>query len=76
MASATDGYLRRLRKRGYTVPEQRDGQGHIEVWYGSTLVTTTSGSGEGGRGYRNFRSQIRRYEENKPTRVTRKRSRS
>lgn len=76
VASATDGYIRQLKKRGYTVPERRDGQGHIEVWHGDTLVATTSGSGDRGRGFLNFRAQVRKFEEDKPTRVTRKRSRS
>jgi hypothetical protein len=76
MARDTDGYLRKLRKRGYRVPDRRDGQGHIEVWYGGELVTSASGSRPGGRGFLNFKSQIRRFEEDKATRKTRKRSRS
>lgn len=75
MASATSSYLRQLKKRGYDVPAKRDGQGHIQVWHGDTLVASLSGSGEGGRGFANLKSQVRRFEENKPTRKTRKRSR-
>lgn len=76
MASATDGYLRKLKQRGYRVPERRNGTGHIQVWYGDTLVATASGSGDDGRGFANLRAEIRRFEEDKPTRKTRVRSRS
>jgi hypothetical protein len=72
VASASDGFIRQLRKRGYRVPEQVNGNGHREIWFGETLVATTSGSrGDGGRGFANFKSQIRRFEESKPTRKTR-----
>jgi hypothetical protein len=74
VASDSDGYIRQLRKRGYTVPRRSNGNGHREVWFGNVLVTTTSGSrGDGGRGFLNFKSQIRKFEESKPTRRTRKR---
>lgn len=73
VASDTDGMLRELRKRGYTVPEKKNGKGHIEVWWEGTLVATTSGSNPRGRGIANFKSQIRKFEENKPTRKTRQR---
>ncbi len=71
MADDTDSYLRRLRKRGYAVPDRKDGQGHIQVWHGDTLVASASGTGGRGRGFLNFRAQVRRFEEDKPTRKTR-----
>lgn len=70
VADDTTSYLRRLRKRGYTVPAARNGRGHIEVWFGDTLVARTSGSGWQGRGFANFKAQIRRFEQDKPTRKT------
>lgn len=72
VASDSDGFIRQLRKRGYTIPGRTNGNGHREVWFGDVLVATTSGSrGDGGWGFLNFKSQIRKFEEDKPTRKTR-----
>jgi hypothetical protein len=73
VATDTGSYLRKLKQRGYTVPERRDGQGHRQVWHGNTLVATISVSNPGGRGFANLKAEIRRYEQNKPTRKTRQR---
>jgi len=70
VASDTTSYLRQLKKRGYAT-DQKNGRGHIEVWFGDTLVARTSGSGWQGRGFLNFKAQIRRFEEGKTTRKTR-----
>jgi hypothetical protein len=69
VAYASDEYIRKLKRRGYTVPERTNGNGHKEIWFGDVLVTITSSS----RGFRNLKSKIRQFEEDKPTRTTRTR---
>lgn len=71
MDSDTTSYLRKLRKRGYTVPGGRNGRGHIQVWHGDTLVATASGTASGGRSFANFKAQVRRFEQGRPTAKTR-----
>jgi hypothetical protein len=69
VADDTAGYIRQLRKRGYA--SRLDGQNHIQLWFGDTLVASASGTGGNGRAFANFKAQVRRFEENKPTRKTR-----
>jgi hypothetical protein len=71
MASDTGSYLRKLKQRGYTVPATKNGNGHVEVWHGDTLVATTSATAAGGRSFANFKAQVRRYEQDRTTRKTR-----
>ena len=71
VAGDTTSFLRQLKKRGYTVPDTRNGRGHIEVWFGDTLVARTSGSGWQGRGFLNFKAQVRRFEQGRSTLKTR-----
>lgn len=76
MASDTDSYLRQLQQRGYKVPDRKNGRGHIEVWFGETLVATHTGTRAGGRAFANFKAQVSRFEKGRPTvRVRKKRSR-
>jgi len=69
VSSDVGGLLRRLRKSGYTVPSQANGKGHFEVWWEGTMVTTVSGTRPGGRALANLKSDIRKFEEGRPTRT-------
>ena len=67
MDSDTAGYLRVLRRRGYDVPDRKNGNGHIEVYWQGVLVTTHSGSRHRGRGFENFKARIRAFEQGRDT---------
>lgn len=69
MASDVGGLLRQLKKRGYAVPGQVNGKGHIEIWRDGTMVTTVSGTRTGGRTLANLKADIRKFEESRPTRT-------
>ncbi len=56
---STLAYLRSLRQRGYTMVT---GGSHVKVYWGATWVATASVSTHSGRGLKNLKAAVRRFE--------------